>query len=175
MIGLYGKIPSHGDFIRRNLPESFLMPWDQWLQDGLAFAQDALGDAFGPTWETAGVWRFRIGSGGCGGAAAEGVLVPSCDWVGRRFPLTVARLSQCGEAAMPAPWYEALAACVESVLSQGQRVDGLMTALAPFGDAAASGHGDAPAEGWWQATDYGPIATGLPPPDVFLSMVARTR
>jgi type VI secretion system protein ImpM len=26
--GFYGKVPTHADFIRHNLPRSFIEPWD---------------------------------------------------------------------------------------------------------------------------------------------------
>ena len=29
--GLFGKLPAHGDFVRRHLPRSFVTPWDEWL------------------------------------------------------------------------------------------------------------------------------------------------
>ncbi|OGI58559.1 MAG: type VI secretion-associated protein, partial [Candidatus Muproteobacteria bacterium RBG_19FT_COMBO_61_10] len=30
--GVYGKLPTHGDFIQRNLPSAFVRQWDVWLQ-----------------------------------------------------------------------------------------------------------------------------------------------
>lgn len=175
MIGLYGKIPSHGDFVRRNLPDTFLMPWDQWLQDCLAHTQDALGEAFDDVWDEARAWRFRIGPGTCGPAAAQGILLPSSDWVGRRFPLTAARLSDGVGADLPAAWFEALAARLGDAVARGERADELAASLAAFDDTPAGDAGEAPSEGWWQDAAEVPVASGLPGPDVFLSMVARSR
>ena len=42
--GLHGKLPAHGDFVRRGLPTSFCEPWDAWLQAGMTAARDSLGD-----------------------------------------------------------------------------------------------------------------------------------
>ena len=35
-IGFFGKLPSHGDFLSRRLPRSFVDPWDSWLQSRTA-------------------------------------------------------------------------------------------------------------------------------------------
>ena len=35
-VGLYGKLPSHGDFLRRRTSDAFVSVWDAWLQDCLA-------------------------------------------------------------------------------------------------------------------------------------------
>ena len=39
IVGFYGKMPSRGDFVRRGLPDSFVDPWDAWLQDMMAHTQ----------------------------------------------------------------------------------------------------------------------------------------
>jgi type VI secretion system protein ImpM len=172
MIGLYGKMPAHGDFIRRNLPDGFVVPWDLWLQDALAFLKDSLGDDLEEAWERAPAWRFRLSAGTCGEAAAQGVLMPSCDWVGRLFPLTIARLAPPGEAVMPAEWHEEVAARLAEGLAAGWRADDLMAALLPLDDRSAwPDEGPAP-EGWWCRASGGPVATGLPAPPDFLAMVA---
>ena len=36
--GLFGKLPARGDFVRRNLPASFVAAWDSWLAGVLAEA-----------------------------------------------------------------------------------------------------------------------------------------
>ena len=30
MIGFYGKLPSHGDFLRRRVSDAFVGVWDAW-------------------------------------------------------------------------------------------------------------------------------------------------
>ena len=42
--GLYGKVPSSRDFIRRGLPNRFVLSWDNWLAQMIHAAQETLGD-----------------------------------------------------------------------------------------------------------------------------------
>ena len=63
MIGLYGKLPAHGDFVRRGLPQSFVRPWDAWLQTCIAFAQQSLQQRFAQAWSDASPWRFCLPAG----------------------------------------------------------------------------------------------------------------
>ena len=102
--GLFGKLPAHGDFVRRGLPEPFVEAWDSWVQEGLAAAREALGEGFAEAWAAAPAWRFRLPPGACGAEAAAGVVLASEDMVGRRFPLAVATLLSDGEPAPCAGW-----------------------------------------------------------------------
>lgn len=90
--GAFGKMPALGDFFRIGLAPGFTDPWDAWLQSGLL----ALGSALGPDWQalylSAPIWRFTLSAGVAGPQAAQGVLMPSVDRVGRQFPLTLAQL-----------------------------------------------------------------------------------
>ena len=119
--GLFGKLPAHGDFVRRNLPRSFVAPWDAWLSAGLLAAPNA-------RWE---LWRFHLAAGACGPDAAAGVLAPSVDAVGRRFPLTLAAL----DVNQPPddPWYDAL----EALAGQDLDADAMASALPDATPAAA--------------------------------------
>ena len=40
--GLFGKLPSTGDFVTRGLPAGFLRVWDAWLSRHLAARLDRL-------------------------------------------------------------------------------------------------------------------------------------
>jgi type VI secretion system protein ImpM len=88
-IGFYGKLPSHGDFLRRRAPDAFVALWDAWLQEALSVSQAALGSRWLDVYLTSPVWRFAAAAGACGPGAVAGVMVPSVDRVGRYFPLTV--------------------------------------------------------------------------------------
>ncbi|WP_198378820.1 type VI secretion system-associated protein TagF, partial [Neoroseomonas rubea] len=116
LTGLYGKVPAHGDFVRRGLPSSFVGPWDAWLQEAVAAARDALGPRWAEAWDAAPPWRFALPAGACGPDAVAGVMLPSADTVGRRFPVTLAALLAPGEA-MPGPaWFDR----VEAVACAGR-------------------------------------------------------
>jgi type VI secretion system protein ImpM len=88
-IGWYGKLPSHGDFLQRRVPEQFLMVWDDWLQRCIAHTREQLGSAWQQTYLTSPLWRFFLCDGVIGAASFAGVMLPSVDKVGRYFPLTI--------------------------------------------------------------------------------------
>lgn len=97
--GAYGKIPALGDFFRIDLPPGFTDPWDRWLQAALSQGRSALGDRWMECYMAAPIWRFTLSAGLAGPEAAQGVVMPSVDRVGRLFPLTLAMLLP----GMPAP------------------------------------------------------------------------
>ena len=88
-VGFYGKLPSHGDFLRRRVSDPFVGVWDGWLQECLAASRAELGDAWLDIYLTSPAWRFACAAGACGPAPILGVMVPSVDRVGRYFPLTL--------------------------------------------------------------------------------------
>ncbi len=85
----FGKIPALGDFFRLNAASDFVTPWDGWLQATLLAAAAALGDQFEGCYMQAPIWRFAVPPGVAGHQGVVGVLMPSIDRVGRRFPLTL--------------------------------------------------------------------------------------
>jgi type VI secretion system protein ImpM len=89
-VGFFGKLPSHGDFIRRSIPETFVNPWDLWLQRCMLETQERLSGDWLKIYLTSPVWRFVLCDGVIGAATFAGILVPSVDSVGRYFPLTIA-------------------------------------------------------------------------------------
>jgi type VI secretion system protein ImpM len=94
-VGFYGKLPSHGDFLRRRVSDAFVGVWDGWLQECIASSRLALGDRWLDVYLTSPAWRFICAAGTCGAAPVIGLMVPSVDRVGRYFPLTlVAELPQ---------------------------------------------------------------------------------
>ncbi|MEJ6707995.1 MAG: type VI secretion system-associated protein TagF [Amylibacter sp.] len=88
--GVFGKMPSLGDFFRVGLPNSFVEPWDTWLQMGIHSARTELNNQWNECFMSAPIWRFTLGAGLAGPTAMMGVLMPSVDRVGRQFPLTLA-------------------------------------------------------------------------------------
>lgn len=88
-VGLYGKLPSHGDFLRRRVGDAFVRVWDAWLQQSLAASRSALGQRWLDIYLTSPVWRFACDGGVCGPRGYAGILAPSVDRVGRYFPLTL--------------------------------------------------------------------------------------
>jgi type VI secretion system protein ImpM len=91
--GLFGKLPSNGDFVTRRLPRGFVDPWDRWLQEGMAASRRQLGDAWLDAFLHSPVWRFALAPGACG------------ERVGRYFPLTVAAPLADGVAPARGAWF----------------------------------------------------------------------
>lgn len=88
--GLFGKLPGHGDFIQRELPASFVTPWDEWLQRAVHGSRELVGESWLDYYLTSPIWRFALSPGVLDEQAWAGILVPSVDSVGRYFPLTMA-------------------------------------------------------------------------------------
>ena len=88
-IGVFGKLPSHGDFLRRRASDAFVDAWDGWLRECLAASREALGERWLDVYLTSPAWRFFLAAGTCGPAPVIGLMVPSVDRVGRYFPFTL--------------------------------------------------------------------------------------
>ncbi len=155
LTGLYGKVPAHGDFVRRGLPTSFVGPWDAWLQDGMATARERLGERWAAAWDAAPPWRFALPAGACGPDAVAGVMLTSEDMVGRRFPITLAALLLPG-TEMPAPaWFAALEMAALAARAGRIDADGLAGSI-PAPDAVLP---EGPAV--WAVPEAAPDAAGL--------------
>jgi len=88
-VGFYGKLPSHGDFLRRRVSDAFVDGWDAWLRESLAASRTALGSRWLDVYLTSPAWRFACAAGACGPLPVIGIAAPSVDQVGRYFPLTL--------------------------------------------------------------------------------------
>ena len=91
LTGLFGKLPAHGDFVMRDLPQSFVTPWDEWLQHYIAGSKEQLGDNWLNIYLTSPIWRFVFSSGAIDKHIWAGIMLPSVDRVGRYYPLSVVR------------------------------------------------------------------------------------
>lgn len=125
-IGFFGKLPSHGDFVRRALPSELISLWDPWLQAGLAESRQVLGEIWLERYLSGPIWRFGLSAGVCGDAPWLGAMMPSVDRVGRYFPLTVATRMPADQglfatAAGAGPWLGEL----EQVMLRALEEDGL--------------------------------------------------
>jgi type VI secretion system protein ImpM len=163
--GAYGKLPAHGDFVRRGLPGSFVAPWDAWLQATVGTAIERLGPDFSARWDSLGAWHFRLPPGCCGPDGVAGVVLPSSDLVGRAFPLTIAVLS-VGEARPSPAWHEEAAAAGASARDRGDSIDVLLQRL----PAPRRGE-DGQDAGWWQAGGTACTLTGLPDPGLLAAVM----
>ena len=92
--GYYGKVSTHGDFVSRGLPASFLNPWDAWLQEAILNSQQQLGDSWLSCYLTGPIYRFVLAPGICGENGWMGVMMPSVDKIGRYYPMTILTMNR---------------------------------------------------------------------------------
>lgn len=157
---LFGKLPATGDFVWRGMPDAFRKHWDFWLTRHIA-PLPRQGHRLPP-----GGLRFRLASGG---RLAAGVILPSRDTAGRRFPLSLLLLAD-GDLT-PAEidaWCDAALALRPGTLMP----DGLWQAL----DALPSPEPTGPASGPMQLWTPGqiPIATDSATPESALRHLLGT-
>jgi type VI secretion system protein ImpM len=163
---LFGKLPSHGDFISRGLTDNEVARLDDWLSTSLSEA--AVQDGFDDLYALAPAWRFVIELDGW---TACGVMAPSADRVGRAFPI----MAGVG-AGQDLP---VLTAAAEAVLydafAQGLTADELFGRLTAFPDAA--GQTQAP-PGWVLEDETGAAVARLDgscPPGLLTHMIEAAR
>ncbi|MCK8785136.1 type VI secretion system-associated protein TagF [Roseomonas sp. NAR14] len=171
--GLYGKMPSHGDFVRRGLPRSFVDPWDGCMQAGMLASGAALGGIWAWLWDTAPPWCFLLPAGACGPQPAAGVLLFSRDAGGRRFPLALAATLPPGGDAPAAGWFGALLRLGEAARAGAMDATALAAALpaAPWHDPPGLG-AEAPGFGWWRpGGEWSGLGGVLPRPDRFAALL----
>ena len=120
--GWYGKLPGLGDFAMRRLPPNFVERWDQWLQAGLhdmPHARRASDDG-----SLAPVRRFWLSPGVVDALAWGGLLMPSTDRAGRRFPLTVAQpMPALAQAIAARRWFTSVVAAMRFTLDNEHTLD----------------------------------------------------
>jgi type VI secretion system protein ImpM len=124
LLGYYGKVPTHGDFVGKGLPRSFREPWDAWVQEVLSTSRRQMGQDWIQHYLTCPVYRFALSGGICGEQAWLGVIIPCVDQVGRYYPMTLCRsLIACPNLLEAVPnnlaWFEQAEALVLSCLEDG--------------------------------------------------------
>ncbi|WP_065334938.1 type VI secretion system-associated protein TagF [Tritonibacter mobilis] len=129
-IGLLGKHPGYGDFLRANVETSVIEHLETWLEQALAEIRDQQGQAWPAFWQQAQDLRFWIGRAVLG-RSLMGVMRCSQDRAGRRYPLIL--IAQGAAVAAPIKdgdqsAYEALSAHF-SAMQPGQGGSALLDGL----------------------------------------------
>jgi type VI secretion system protein ImpM len=133
--GWYGKLSTLGDFAQRRLPAHWVQRTDAWLSELMRELPTVLGPRWLETYLTAPVLRFAWAPGVVDMRWWFGVLMPSCDNVGRYFPLLIAQ----GRAHPPVDrigleqlerWYAALVQAAMQTLEDDASMDSFERALA---------------------------------------------
>ena len=188
--GWYGKLMALGDFASRRLPPAWVQACDRWLSECLVRSQADLGETWLASYLNAPLWRFAWAPGVIDAQWWFGVLMPSCDKVGRYFPLVIA---QAG-GAMPQDavalaqlerWYLYVAEAALQTLDNEDSVEAFEVTLA-CAPARSSQPGLAGTQRQWQARSLwwpwwpdepvGPLRMlpGLPRPEQFSTMLLET-
>ena len=188
--GWYGKLPGIGDFAMRRLPPVFIQRWDGWLQQGLhAMLTDPPHDGS----NLAPVRRLWLSPGVIDALAWGGLLMPSSDRAGRRFPLTVAQpMPTLAQAIAARRWFTSVVAamrftqgsentlddfeaCLSALppppLRRAPRADELLASDVPKNASARTA--------WWchgaaSAQDF-LVFDGMPAPAVLASLLEGPR
>lgn len=143
-VRLFGKLPSHGDFVARGLAAMDRDALDRWLSAGLKDARAAFGPDFDALYDHAPAWRFAAMEGE-GDKAVAGVLAPSIDRAGRRYPLYLVLAGiDAGHVVPAAEWCEEL---IRDAFRGGWDVDRLVREAAGF--VSAPGETPPVLPGWW--------------------------
>ncbi len=133
LTGCFGKLPSHGDFIRHNLDPDFAEIWDRWLQTCLFETRQQIGENWLNLYLESPVWRFALDAGIAGPRSMAGILLPSVDAVGRYFPFTLAAGLPPEMRALAVrqnkEWFDAAAAKALSILEPDFVFDDFLSGL----------------------------------------------
>ena len=111
---LYGKIPSHGDFVSRGLERLQSSEIDSWLSQWMQMARTEWVDAFDDNYRSAQPWLFS-------GQNLTAILMPSFDKVERLFPI----FACVGNGAVIQEVYDA----TFSAIAENETADALFDSL----------------------------------------------
>ncbi|WEX08248.1 type VI secretion system-associated protein TagF [Chelativorans sp. AA-79] len=134
LIGFFGKVPTHGDFLSEGFGPALREALDGWIQAGLQSSEQVFGRQWRDMFHANTPWRFVVQSGLWGPATVAGVMLPSRDRVGRSFPLIVAaQLSSYSGAARwlcyDRTWFLAAEALAETSRAKDFDLAGLSAGL----------------------------------------------
>lgn len=132
--GWYGKLAMLGDFAQRRLPEHAVRRCDTWLSRAMAAGREHLAANWLDVYLSAPVLRFAWAPGVLDELWWFGVVMPSCDQVGRYFPLLVAQPRTGAPADRIALdhlelWFEHLAQAALQTLQEHAVLDHFESAL----------------------------------------------
>jgi len=129
-IGVFGKLPAHGDFVQRNLSSSFIAGWDKWMQHYIAGSREQMGENWLDIYLTSPIWRFVFSAGVVDEHTWAGIMMPSVDRVGRYYPFSVvaslpADISPVEFISSQTDWFERVESLTLEALDAEATVDEL--------------------------------------------------
>jgi type VI secretion system protein ImpM len=84
---LFGKLPGAGDFVSRRMSYRTQQFWDEWCAAGVEQLKESSPVGGWAIWRNMPSWAFLVSAQSGIPFAQLGVIAPSCDRVGRVFPL----------------------------------------------------------------------------------------
>ena len=167
---LFGKLPTHGDFVARGVGGEQRDFFDRWLSDSLTAARQRAGDVFDELYDRAPPCRYIQHDGG---QATGGIVAASIDSAGRRFPLVLA-LAGLDPANAPAA-AERCEDLVHQAIAAGRLADDLYRAAEAVPLTDSETEAAALEDRWWTegAEDLEPVEwRGRFPAGVLTMMLA---
>lgn len=160
-MGWFGKHPAYGDFVGHGMSAVVRSSFENWLVPTLGHMRQYLGDGWQGSYDAMQPMRFWIGPAVLGTPwPLRGVVCPSRDKVGRRFPLVM--LDQGGASDAPPvldldqTFYEAAEQMAAAAL--GSSADSLAALVPGAGGQAAPASDPEPAFFWAVNPDADPTA-----------------
>ncbi|HTQ05821.1 MAG TPA: type VI secretion system-associated protein TagF [Polyangiaceae bacterium] len=101
--GILGKVPYVAEFVRAHGGDHGLAGYDAWVAESFEWALGHAGRAFPDAFASGGVHAFALRADANADELVAGVVGPSADSAGRRFPLTVAGSVRAGDALVARP------------------------------------------------------------------------
>jgi type VI secretion system protein ImpM len=146
--GWFGKLASRGDFARRRLPDAWVDRVDRWLAQSLESSRQEMGAQWLDAYLNAAIVRWAFAPGVVDSRWWFGLLMPSCDSVGRYYPLMVAQPCDASPSGPQAwehleAWWRFLADAMLDTLAEPSSLEAFETQLAlapalPCGDGGRS-------------------------------------
>ena len=143
VIGLFGKLPAHGDFVRRGGPAVVLEMIDRWLDQELGAIVATgmlLGDAVDALDGAHGAFAHN-------GGMVLAALIAGGDGVGRRFPVVATLTGTPARQDAAAAWCAAARDALAVVRDGGGNGDAALAAIAKIALPAAAPNA---VTGWWR-------------------------
>lgn len=88
-VGYFGKLPSYGDFIQRNVSPAIIKNLDNWFLQSIENSRAQLGSDWKQSYFNSPIWRFVISKDIVCDKVLTGFMMPSVDKAGRSYPFSV--------------------------------------------------------------------------------------
>ncbi|GAA6172865.1 type VI secretion system-associated protein TagF [Colwellia sp. KU-HH00111] len=88
-VGYFGKLPSYGDFIQRNVSPEIIKNLDNWFLQSIENSRAQIGSEWQQLYFNSPIWRFVISQNTVCDKVLSGFMMPSVDKAGRCYPFSV--------------------------------------------------------------------------------------